>query len=335
MKFSLKRAGSIAAIATVTALVAVGCSSTESEEPDVQAAEELTEMTTISVASLPIAPTAALLLGIEQGIFEKHNLEIELSTGQGGAAILPAVLQGQLDFAIGQPLPIIMASSSGGADIDIKIVGNYAASFAEGDDINGVVAIDPSITSPKDLEGKTVAVNTINAAGDLTIKEAVAQDGGDPDKVSFVEFGFPDMPAMLESGEIDAAWLPEPFLSGVINGGGQLVTYNYQDTIPGLTTLVAFTSGKMAQENPAVVKAFQAALAETREYANANVEETRMVLTNPDFLGMPEAVAVNVAMEDFGPELNVDSIKALQDLMAKYGLISDDAKVDVDGLIIE
>lgn len=326
MKFSLKRVGSIAALTTVAALVATGCAAGETET--VEGAEELTEMTTISVAALPIAPTAALILGIEEGIFEKHNLTVDLTTGQGGAAILPAVAQGQVDFAIGQPLPIILAASKG---IDVKIVGNYAASYAEGDDINGVAALDSAIASPKDLEGKRVAVNTLMAAGDLTIMEAIEQDGGDPTNVEWVEVPFPEMQAQLVSGELDAAWLPEPFLSRTIAEGGQLVTYNYQDTIPGLTTLVGFTSGAFIDENPAVVKAFQDALAETRALANDDVAAARSVL--PEFLGMPEAAAENLAMEDFGPELNVDAIQKLQELMVKFNFM--DEEIDLDELIIE
>ncbi|WP_372508452.1 ABC transporter substrate-binding protein [Salinibacterium sedimenticola] len=327
MKFSLTRAGSVAAVATVTALVAAGCAGADSE-PDLESAEELTEMTTISVAALPIAPTAALLLGIEEGIFEKYNLEVDLSTGQGGAAILPAVAQGQVNFAIGQPLPIILAASKG---IDVQIVGNYAASYAEGDDINGVAALDESIQSPADLEGKRVAVNTLKAAGDLTIMEAIEQDGGDPSNVEWIEVPFPEMQAQLVAGELDAAWLPEPFLSRTIAEGGHLVTYNYQDTIPGLTTLVGFTSGAYASENPAVVKAFQDALAETRELANGDVDAARSML--PDFLGMPEEAAANLAMEDFGPELNVDSLQALQELMVKYEFMEEE--IDLDELILE
>jgi NitT/TauT family transport system substrate-binding protein len=329
MKFSLKRVGTVAALATVTALVAAGCASS-TPEANVSDAEELTEMTPITVAALPIAPTAALLLGIEEGIFEDHNLEVELSTGQGGAAILPAVAAGQVNFAIGQPLPIVLAASKG---VDVKIVGNYAASFAEGDDINGVAALDESIESPADLEGKRVAVNTVQAAGDLTIMEAIEQDGGDPTTVEFVEVPFPDMQAQLIAGQIDAAWLPEPFLSKTIGEGGHLVTYNYQDTIPGLTTLVGFTSGAYANENPAIVKAFQDALAETRAFAKDNADAARALL--PEFLGMPEPAAANLTMEDFGPELNVDSIAALQELMVKFEFLEEGTEVDLDELVIE
>ena len=323
MKLSLKRMGAVGAMAAITALVATGCAG-GGAEPEQSSPDELTEMTKISVATLPIAPSAALLAGIEEGIFEKHMLDVELSSGQGAGAILPAVSTGQLNFAIGQPLPIILAASKG---IDVKIVTNYSASFAEGDDINCVVALDEGIESPKDLEGKRVAVNTVKAAGDLTIMEAIELDGGDPSKVEWVEIGFPDMQAQLVSETIDAAWLPEPFLSKTIAEGGHLVTYNYQDTIPGLTTLVGFTSGAYADENPAIVQAFKDALDETTQFAKDNVDAARATL--PDFLGMPEAAAANLRMEDFGPELNVDTLEQLATLMVKYDMIEEEPDTSV------
>lgn len=328
MKFSRTRITAFGAIIAATALLATGCAGTATTESPAASPETLDEMTKITVATLPIAPSAAILLGIEQGIFEKHNLDVELSTGQGGAAILPAVAAGQVNFAIGQPLPIILAASKG---VDVKIVTNYSASYAEGDDINGVVALDESIESPKDLEGKRVAVNTLKAAGDLTIMEAIALDGGDPDNVEWVEVGFPDMPAQLEAGTIDAGWVPEPFLSRVVASGGHVVTYNYQDTIPGLTTLVGFTSGAYADANPAVVAAFTAALDETTAYADENIDEARAML--PDFLGMPEEAAAGLAMEKFGPELNIDAIEKLAELMVKYEFLESEA--DIDALILK
>src|SRR5699024_11706645 len=48
------------------------------------------------------------------------------------------------------------------------------------------------ITGPADLAGKKVAVNSLGAAGDLTIMAAVEQDGGDPSTIEFVEVAFPD-----------------------------------------------------------------------------------------------------------------------------------------------
>ena len=83
-----------------------------------------------------------------------------------------------------------------------------------GDDINAVVASAKSgITRPAELAGRRVAVNSLGAAGDVTIMAAVEKDGGDPSTIKFVEVAFPDAPAQLEAGNIDAAWVPEPFVT--------------------------------------------------------------------------------------------------------------------------
>ena len=73
----------------------------------------LEETTTISVGVLQIAPSVAVQYGIDEGIFEKHGLEVELETGTGGAAMLPAVSTGQMNFAVGNPLSVITANDRG------------------------------------------------------------------------------------------------------------------------------------------------------------------------------------------------------------------------------
>ena len=66
-------------------------------------------MTTVRVAALPIAETGALWGAIEEGIFEDHGLEVEIVPAQGGAQAIPALLSGDIQFAIGQPFGPIRA----------------------------------------------------------------------------------------------------------------------------------------------------------------------------------------------------------------------------------
>ncbi len=199
----------------------------------------------VRVGALPIVPTAAVQLGIDKGFFRERGLDLTLEMSQGGAAMLPAVVAGELDFAIGQPLPLLIANGQG---LDVRIVSGYAASKPDGDDINGVFSAEGSgIERAADLAGKKVAVNTVNAAGDVTIREAVRRDGGDANSVRFVELPFPDMPAALENGNVDAVWVPEPFLTAVKQGGAQLVTYNFQDAVPGLDTLVRSRAERLSR----------------------------------------------------------------------------------------
>lgn len=276
-----------------------------------------TETTEIQMGVLPIVPSAALQLGIDEGIFADHGFDVSLETGQGGAALLPAVMSGQLQFAISNPLSIMLAQEQG---LDIRMVTGYSHSNAEGDDVTSVWAkADSGIASAADLAGKTVAVNNLRTMGEISIKEIVSKAGGDPDSINFVELGFPDMPAALESGNIDAAWVPEPFQTTFKNSGATLVGYNYQETMPGVPTMSVITSGPLAERDPEMVQEFVAAVDEVTTFAQDNPDKVRATLTT--FLDMDETLANEVLVERFGAEMDEDSLRALSDLSVKYGLL--------------
>src|SRR5918995_4275762 len=85
------------------------------------------DLTKITVGVLSIAPSVALQYGIDEGIFAEHGLNVELQTGQGGAAMLPAVSTGTMNFSIGNPLSVMLAVNKG---LDMKIVTGFSNSKA-------------------------------------------------------------------------------------------------------------------------------------------------------------------------------------------------------------
>lgn len=319
-----------AAVGMAAALLLTGCGSgSPSGSGSSAPAAGGDGMRNISVGVISIAPSAAVKMGIDEGIFTKHKLKVELQSGQGGAAMLPAVSTGTMNFAVGNPLSVLLAKNKG---LDMRIVTGYSNSLATGKDINGVVAkADSGIATAKDLAGKKVAVNTINAQGDLTIKEVVAKQGGDPKAVQFLELPFQDMGAQLAQGNVDAVWVPEPFLSKLLAEGNKLVTYNNQEALPGLPTMVTFTSGNYAQQNPEVVADFKAAMTETLAMAQSNPDKVRALL--PEFMKMPEAVASKLRLEEFDGKVNEPVLGKLGELMAKYGITP--STPDVAGTILK
>ena len=72
----------------------------------------------ISVAVIPIADCAPIYLGKAKGFFAKQNLDVELSTQGGGAAIIPGVLSGQLQFGFSNVPSLLIAQTKG-----LKFVG--------------------------------------------------------------------------------------------------------------------------------------------------------------------------------------------------------------------
>jgi len=305
----------LAALIAVSALTLAGCSA-PAETPEPTADGELTH---ISVAALPIVETSALWGAIKAGVFEDHGLDVEVVPAQGGAQAIPALLNGDIQFAIGQPFGPFRAELQ---DLGITILTNYASSLEEGPDVNAVVASAASgITDIADLAGKRVSVNSLGAAGDVTIKAAVEAAGGDASTIQFVEVAFPDAAAQLDAGNIDAAWVPEPFVSQIVGGGGTLVMYPYQETIPGLPLLVTFTTAGLVSSDPDLVDSFSDAMTDALQWATDNEADVRQAIK--DNLEVPDAVADSVPLPTFTAELDKDKIKALGELAVEVGVLDE------------
>ena len=69
------------------------------------------------------------------------------------------------------------------------------------------------IKEPKDLEGKTIAANTLNNICEVTINATLEEKGVDVSKLKYTEIPFPEMVGALEKGRVDAACVVEPFVS--------------------------------------------------------------------------------------------------------------------------
>lgn len=316
--------------ASMLVLAACGGGGSEPAATGTPAEDGGGELRPVTVGMLPILPTAALYAGIEQGFFEDRGIELTVETGQGGAALLPAVVAGQIQFATSNPVSLLQARGRG---IDVRVIAHWTSALADGDtDINAVVSsADSGIDSPADLEGRTVAVNTLNGMGGLTIREAVRQDGGDPDAVQFTELGFPDMPAALDAGNVDAVWVPEPFLTSLRDAGNTVVTYASKESVPGHPTQLFFTSGELVESDPQLVEDMTAAVEETLEFADANPDEVKAQVST--FLDVPEEVLAEITLEEFGTDLRRDQVEQLGELMVEDGLLEGEA--DVDGLLPE
>ncbi|MFI8595007.1 ABC transporter substrate-binding protein [Microbacterium sp. NPDC078428] len=324
----MKRSLIALGLMTVSALALAGCTDSAALPSSAPSEEgEGMEMRSVRVAALPIAETGALWAAIDEGIFEEYGLDVEVVPAQGGAQAIPALLSGDIDFAIGQPFGPIRADLQ---DLGVVIFSNYASSLADGTDVNSVVALgDSGIAGPADLAGKRVAVNSLGAAGDLTIRKAVDDAGGDSSTVEFVEVGFPDAQAQLESGNIDAAWVPDPFRGLIVGGGGVEVVAPYQATIPGLTVLTNFTTQALMDSDPELVADYAAAMSDALEFAAQNEDLVRAAIAAN--LEIPEEAAAAIVLPDFTADLGSAGIEELAALAVEYEYI--DAEPDFSRLV--
>lgn len=280
---------------------------------------------TVSVGVIPIVDVAPIYLGQEQGFFEEEGIELELTFADGGAAIVPGVASGEFDFGFSNVTSLLLAQSSG---LPVKVVANGVASTGEaGNDFGAVmVGADSDIQDAAGLAGKTVAVNTLNNIGDTTIRESVRKAGGDPDGIEFVPFGFPEMPAQLEAGTVDAVWVVEPFKSEIEAAGGRAVAWNYVDPAPGLTVATYFTTLEKTEADADLVERFTSAVDKSLEYAESNPDEVRRIVGT--YTEIPDDVREAMVLPSWPVEINRDSVQVLADLGMTDGIFENEPDVD-------
>lgn len=282
----------------------------------------------MTVGVIPIVDVAPIHLGIKQGFFSQRDIKVSLESGQGGAAIVPGVVSGQFDFGFSNVTSLLLASSKG---LPLKVVaaGNYSTG-EQGHDFSGVVVPKGSdISSAAGLSGKTVAVNTLKNIGDTTVRQSVEKAGGDPKKVKFVELPFPEMPAALANGQVDAAWLVEPFLTIAKNQGAQVVASNLVDTQQNLMIAAYFTSKQTIESNPDLVKRFTAAMNESLKYAAKHPQQARSILQT--YTKIDPKVAKELVLPKWSTNINESTLKLMARLAYEDGLV--DKPIDYKALL--
>jgi NitT/TauT family transport system substrate-binding protein len=287
-------------------------------------------MTSIKVGVVPVVDVAPLYLGIDKGFFEDEGLEVEPVVAQGGAAIIPAVVAGDQEIGFSNVVSLMLGQTQ---DLPVKIISQGIQATDDPENDTAAIAVKGSsdIQEPADLEGKTIAINTLNNISQLTVTAALDSEGVDTSTLHFVEVPLPDMVGQLEAGQIDAAGLVEPFVTTGKNAGQRMIIYDRVATEPKMTIATYFTSDSYLESNPDVVASFVKAMNKSLEYATEHPDEARQAIAN--YTQIPPDVLADVVLPLWQEDLNVDSIENTAQLMVDQGIA--DSMPDVDKLIAD
>lgn len=284
---------------------------------------------TVRIGAVPVVDVAALYVGEKQGYFAEQGMKLDIQFGQGGAALIPALLNDQYDFAYSNTISALQAREKGLPLVAIAEGGRTTG--IQGDDHGGLlVNEDSEVRSAKDLEGKTVAVNTLLGLHEVAMRSAIEKAGGDPSKVQFVEMPLADMDGALDRDRVDAIATSEPFLGNAIENGARLVTSQFVDTDPNFITATYIATEQKTQTDPELVEDFQEALQKSMEYATEHPEEFRAELGN--FTKIDPAAAQKMVLTKFGWGLPRETLDTIAQASAKAGILEDPDKA-LDGLL--
>lgn len=298
------------ALLAAAALVLTGCSDDAGATND------------FVVGTIPNPSVAAIYIGNDQGMFDDAGITVDPKPATGFAPNLAAVVNGESQVGFAAVVPLIVARSKGAP---IKIIAGADAApttyDADSDPDNVYALPDSGITDPSDLEGKTVAVTALGSIQDLGVKIMVEKDGGDPDKVKFLNLPSNDMIAALEADRVDAVALSEPFSTAAKQKDlDPLFSYVTSPT-PGAPVGAYFTSERTLSSSGEQVDKFVDALGKATAYAQDNPDAVKKII--PEYTEIKAEVAAKVTTFPYTHEITAEQIDQLSEVLIDYGYMEE------------
>jgi NitT/TauT family transport system substrate-binding protein len=267
----------------------------------------------VRVVTLPIANGLPLDLGIRKGFFAQQGIEIKKTTLQSGNDVVLALANNNGDIGYLGFVPMYIAVTSG---IPMTLV---AASEVEGTSQadnwqNILVKGSSSIRAPRDLTGKTIAVNALKGVGEVMIKAAMQKVGVGPNSFRLTALPFPQMRSALNNGQVDAIWTPEPFLSQALNVDNARIVMAPGPVLSRYWPIGGYAARQAwRNSNPALAQRFRAAINRALSYAQGNPAEIRAMLP---------AGTQNVRLPIWSPLVDRSKLQKLADYTRRYGVIT-------------
>ena len=300
-------------ITALAAITAAGCASGAAAE---KVSSTGPEKTSLVIAAVPTASSAGVYVAQRDGLFRKAGLNVKIVNISAGANVTPELLNGGIDVVNGAYAGFILAQVHKAAQFHI-----LADGYAGAKDVDEVAVLPNSgMNDVKQLKGKTIAVNALGSVAQLLVSSALAAQGVPAAKVHFVAMGFPAMPAALKAHHIDAAYLPEPYLSQAEEqvGGEGLLDVNQGATqdfpIDGYAATVQW-----CRKYPRTAAAVARALDEGQALSDSNRPLVEKALTKDTTI--TKQIAAIMALGNFPDTVDTIHLQRVPDLMQSFGLL--------------
>lgn len=225
-----------------------------------------------------------------QGDLAAHELAEELGYFKGTGITLE-----NIGYAGGGPASLI-ALASGDVEIGSAATAAVLNAIAVGNDFvaaypsNGInkevqsvfyVLEDSPIHEIKDIAGKSIAVNTLGAHLDHTIREALHSVGLPTDAANQVVVPGPQLEQVLRSGQVDISafgFWQTTFEGAARKNGGLRAVFDDTQVLGDIAGGFVVLRRDFVKAHPQAAKVFVEQSARALDYAREHPEETRKIL---------------------------------------------------------
>ena len=273
----------------------------------------------LKIAVLPIIDTLPMYVAQQEGLFEKHGVNVEFVPVSSAPERDQILAAGQADGTINETLAVMAFNKE---TVQMQVV-RYALRPTDGHGHFFIIASGQSgITSVDGLKGVEIGVSQGTVIEYVT-ERILQQNGFSADEIKTLAVPkIPDRMALLASGELKAGVMPDPLAALVVGQGGLVVADDSKYPEYGFS-VISFRKA-VIDDNPEAVKAFLAAIEDATTLLNADPAKYKNVLSEQKLV--PEPLLANYQAPIFptaGVPTEAEWMDALQWLQEKGMLTVD------------
>jgi NitT/TauT family transport system substrate-binding protein len=270
----------------------------------------------ITVAAVPSFDAAGLYIAQQRGFFAQAGLHVTITPAVSAETVLASQLAGKLDVTFGNYVSYIQAMAERGARLHLLVPATVVSPNTQmimtlgGSPIQGVT----------ELAGKRVGVNAPDNIGTLLVDSVLNNSAVPVSAVKYVAVPFPLMMKALQRHQIDAAWLPEPFVTAAEESIGAEPLADADVGLAQRVPLVGYVCTRQWQQKyPRTAAAFAWAITRAQEIASQ--DSAAVQRASVAYTGITPQTAEMVSAPQFQLAPDPTSLQRLADLMLQFGLL--------------
>jgi len=232
---------------------------------------------TVRIGYFPNITHAQALVGKADGTFAEafgEGVTIDWKMFNAGPSEVEALFAGEVDIGYIGPGPAINAYIKSEGDV-VVIAGATSAGAVL------VARAGSGIESVKDLAGRKIAVPQYGNTQDLILRNLLKENGladtAAGGTVEILQVENPDVQTLFEKGELDAAFVPEPWGSLLAEKTNAEIVLDYNEVWRDgeYPVAVVVVRKDFLEEHPDLVEKFLTAHAEIGDYILSNPDEAK------------------------------------------------------------
>jgi NitT/TauT family transport system substrate-binding protein len=262
---------------------------------------------TVRMALLPILDALPMYVAEEQGYFADEKLEVEFIPVTSAAERDQVIQAGQADGMINEILSTLFYNNE---EPEIVVVRNARVATPEYPQFFVLASADSGIESLDDLKGQDIGISEGTIIEYSTDRLLEAMGFTEEDIQTIAVPRIPDRMALLNSGELPAANLPDPLASLAVQNGASVLIDD--SSFPEYGHSAISFRKEFADQNPSAIERFLSAVEKAVDDINDDKDQFSTLLSERQLV--PEPLVGTYTIPDF-PPASVPPLSQWEDIL--------------------